>query len=246
MKPTLGVFSFTSCSGCQLEIIAHQEDIFLDLVKKVRILHFPIVQQKSDYDELDIAIVEGSISTRKQAEQVQKIREKAKLVIALGACATHGGVNSIRNTANDKSVERKVYGKQCPLPSIKAVGIDKYITVDYYLRGCPPVKEEFTRVFKELLLGLKPFVYNQPVCTECLIKENGCLLKKGELCLGPITVGGCGAICPSNNLVCDGCRGPTEDANLDALQEAMECGGISKSELKRLVSIYNTASVKIK
>lgn len=239
MKPTVGIFSFTGCSGCQLEII-HQEDIFLELMDKVKILHFPMVQEKNEFAPIDIAIVEGSISTEEHARKIKTIREKARYLIAIGSCATHGGVNAIRNPAAEKKVEQQVYSGKNRFKSIKAEGIDKYVQVDYYVRGCPPVKEDFDRAFKQLLLHAKPFVYNQPVCSECRYKENRCLLRDGELCLGPITFGGCGAMCPSNNLACDGCRGKLEDANTIALRECLEQNGISKQDAKRSLTLYNT------
>jgi sulfhydrogenase subunit delta len=245
MKPTIGIFSFSSCSGCQLEII-HQEDILLDLMSKVRVVYFPMLQERNELAKIDVAVVEGSISTEKHIEAIKKIRELSSYVVAIGACATHGGINSIRNPLDMKSVDRYVYGKESPVPSVSSHGIDKYVKVDYYLRGCPPVKEEFTRVLKSLLLQSRPFVYNQPVCSECRIRENLCLLQHGSICLGPITYGGCGALCPTNNLGCDGCRGQFEDGNRKALADCLEANGIGKKQMEELVAMFNTAGVVLK
>jgi sulfhydrogenase subunit delta len=239
MKPTLGIFSFTGCSGCQLEII-HQEAIFLELMDKVRILHFPMIQEKNELVQMDIAIIEGSVSTEEHCQKVRQIREKARYVIAIGACATHGGVNAIRNPLPEKKVDQIVYSGQNSFKSAKAEGIDKFIQVDCYVRGCPPVKEDFDRVFRQLLVGLRPFVYNHPVCSECRILENPCFLQQQKICLGPITFGGCGAMCPSNNLACDGCRGKTSDANIKALRHVLEQNGVSPIDIKRSFTLYSS------
>ncbi|MFH0977770.1 MAG: NADH:ubiquinone oxidoreductase [Candidatus Woesearchaeota archaeon] len=239
MKPVVGFFSFTGCSGCTLEVI-HQEGIFLDLMDKMKIVHFPLVQGKNALCDLDIAVVEGSISTKEQQEKLLLIRQKSKFLIALGACSGIGGVNAIRNTLNEKQVEKLVYSGKNKWKSTRLEPIGKFVPVDYYVRGCPPVKEDFDCALKQLLLRSKPFVYNQPVCSECRIKENPCLLSQGRLCLGPITFGGCDAICPSNKLPCDGCRGKTEDANFNALKQVLEDNGFSKQDIKKLASLFNS------
>jgi sulfhydrogenase subunit delta len=213
----------------------------MDLLGKVKMAYFPMLQEKNELSKVDVAIVEGSISTEKQAEGIKKIRELSTFLIAIGSCATHGGINSLRNPMPNAA--RYVYGEKVQSSGMHAEGIDKYVHVDYYLRGCPPIKEEFTDVLNTILLKAKPLVYNQPVCSECRLKENLCLLQHGALCLGPITFGGCGALCPSNNLSCDGCRGQLADGNIKALTECLEANGIRKNNMKKLIEMYNTARI---
>lgn len=238
MKPVVGIFSFTGCSGCQLEVF-HQEDIILELLSKVKITYFPLIQETNEMQNIDIAIVEGSISTPIQADAVKRIRQASKFVVALGACAVQGGINNLRNPLEKKGVARYVYSG-CFVPCQNSSGVGEHISVDYFLRGCPPVKGEFDACLKSLLLGVKPFVYDQPVCTECRVKENNCILTSGGLCLGPVTYGGCGAVCPQNNLPCDGCRGRTPDANISALSEAAGLNKLPKKDIDRLFEVFNT------
>ena len=232
-KPKLGIFSFSCCSGCQIAII-NQEEILLELLKKFDIVHFHLMKKKFKEGPYDIAIVEGSITQKDQIPVLKDIREKAKILIAIGACAVEGGVQSIRNF--DKGI--KLTKKELENPRyrnlIDSKGIDEYIKVDYYVRGCPITKEEFTHAVKQLLLGKMPDQFEYPVCSECREKENGCFLLRGEFCMGPVTHGGCRAVCTSYGVPCEGCRGPIPDAHFKAHIELSKEMGIKKNELKRM------------
>lgn len=234
----VAVHSFTACSGCQLEIV-HSEDILLELMEKVNIISFHLVKEKNSPDsKADIAIVEGSITTKEQEDELKNIRKRSGIVIAIGACACDGGVQSIRNILDDDKVVRYVYGKKSPVSSIKSYGIDKYIKVDYYVRGCPINKHELIDLIKKLLVGQIPKIYNNPVCVECRLKENPCLLQQGKFCMGPLTVGGCEAICTSFGNPCEGCRGPLEDAATQAAIRTFKEKGMTKDEMKRLFTRF--------
>ncbi len=232
--PTVGIYSFTACSGCQLELV-HSEDLLLDIAGKIDIVSFHMVRETNNPDsKVDVAIIEGSITTKAQEKEVCRIRENAGVVIAIGACACEGGLQSIRNFIDKEAAVRYVYGKNPPTSSLDSFGIDKYIKVDYYVRGCPINKHELIDLLKKLLAGQKPKTYSHPVCNECRLKENPCLLQKGELCMGPITVGGCDAICTSFGSPCESCRGPLKDASTQAIIKVFEEKGMNKEELVRL------------
>lgn len=236
-KPTVGIFSLTSCSGCQLEIL-NNEDILLDMANHIKIIHFPIVQENNNQGPYDISFVEGSITNNEQIEKIKHIREKSKFLVAIGACAVNGGVQSIRRFMEQKEADKIVYKDNPPVESIEPASIDKHVKVDYNIRGCPINKEEFVYVLKELLIGKTPKESIYPVCIECREKENECLLQNGKFCMGPITYGGCGALCPSDSMICNGCRGPIDDATMLSEIEQLEKDGIKDDELHRLFTIF--------
>jgi len=242
-KPAIGIFSLTACAGCQLEIL-NNEDILLDMANHIKIIHFPIAQENNNEGPYDISFVEGGVSTDYQINKLKDIREKSKFLVALGTCSVYGGVQSIRNLMKKGEAEKIVYKDKIPVKSVDAVGIDKYVKVDYFIRGCPITKEEFVHVLKELLLGKIPKENIYPVCVECRQKENECLLQQGKFCMGPITYGGCGALCPSNSMICNGCRGPIEDATMLSEIEQLEKDGIKEKELHRLLTIFTGKAYK--
>ncbi len=247
-KPKFGFFKLTSCSGCQIEM-TNLEDKYLDLYTRLKILNFNILQQQADIEveeDYDIVIVEGAISTPEEEELIKKIREKTGFLIAIGACAVTGGIPSMRNIFDNEKIKKEGYKQYMDYKTNKAKPIDEFVKVDYYIRGCPPVKEEIEEVIKLLLIGRIPESVEEPVCTECRIKENECLLQKGLFCIGPLTHMGCGAICPSNGLICNGCRGPLDDMNLKAQMNILEENGIKKEEVERLFRLFAPEKFKEK
>jgi len=155
---------------------------------------------------------------------VKEIRSKAKIIIALGACATIGGVNKLKNNFDLKDVKMNVYGDAANMPHLdtgKVKALHEVIKVDYKVEGCPIDAEELTYVIRCLLAGKKPVAPSHPVCVECKMKENCCRYEYGEVCLGPITRAGCGARCPSNGFWCFGCRGYVDEPNLHAAREVI-------------------------
>lgn len=245
-KPRLGVFSITSCAGCQ-ESILFMEDILLELLERVDLVNFPLIKEYHEDGPFDIALIEGAVVKKDEVKKIKAIRKKSKLVIALGTCATYGGVPAMRDFGYEEDIMKSVYPAPQELhPTEDVSGIGKYIEVDYYLRGCPMVKAEIVRVLKDLLAGKKPKEVNSPVCMECRAKGNPCLLQMGQPCIGPVTFGGCDALCPTEEIPCYGCRGPLDDANVDSLVSLLEKQGIDKEGLKSIFLRFAGTSKKFK
>ena len=228
-KPRVAFFSFSSCEGCQLVVLTIEEQL-LELVKLIDIVSFrEAMSEKSD--EYDIAFVEGSITRTSEIERLKTIRETAKTVIALGACATIGGINCLKNQFEMNKVKDIVYGEMADnYDTITARPIEAVIKVDYRIQGCPIDKDEFIEVTKAILIGKKPRIPDYPVCVECQMKENVCLFEKGMVCLGPVTRAGCKAICPTYNDGCVGCRGLIDDPNLSSHKNLLSEHGLTVDE----------------
>lgn len=228
-KTRVAFFSFTSCEGCQLTVLALEEQLF-DLVNLVDIVTFrEAMSEKSD--EYDLAFVEGSITRNSEIEQVKKIRDTAKIVVALGACATIGGINCLKNHYEMDAVKKIVYGNMANnFDTIPARPIAAVIKIDYTIHGCPIDKDEFVEVVKAILQERKPRIPGYPVCVECQMKENVCLFEKGMICLGPVTRAGCKAICPTYNDGCVGCRGLIDDPNMSSHKNLLMEHGLTIDE----------------
>jgi coenzyme F420-reducing hydrogenase gamma subunit len=237
IKPKIGIFSFTSCAGCQFEIL-DLEDELLDIAEKTNIAHFPMAKAENDSGNFDIVFVEGAITTKKEAIEIKKVRKKAKYLVALGTCASYGGVPSIKDFYTEEEIEVPVYKSTKVVQSIRADGIANYVKVDYFMHGCPPNKYEFLHVLKELLVGKTPIQPDYPVCKECRENKNPCLLQQGKPCMGPITNGGCNSVCTNHSIECKGCRGPIEDANVDGIVKLYEKYGYTNDDIKRFFIRY--------
>jgi len=165
----------------------------------------------------------------------------------LGTCATYGGVPCIKDFGFEHDIPEEVCPQPTYLESVKVSGIGQYIKVDYYLRGCPPDQCEIVKLMVDLLMGKKtPYQIDYPVCVECRERENKCLLMEGELCMGPATFAGCNALCPSLGITCYGCRGPIDDANVDALVKLFRHKGFSDEELKKRFVMFAGTSKKFR
>ena len=242
MKPKVAFFDFSSCEGCQLQIADLEEEI-LDLISIVDVVSFREVM-KEHSDDYDIAFIEGSIMRPMDVQRLREIRKKAKIIVALGACATTGGVNKIRNQWPPEEVKKEVYGNADInnnkfFDAFKTKAIDEVVKVDYYIHGCPIDRDEFKHVVTSLVLGKKPDIPNYPVCVECKKNENICLFEKGQFCLGPITRAGCGAICPTNGSPCDGCRGILKKPQVECVMDILKRYDLSYEELKSRSMMYN-------
>ncbi|MBN1808008.1 MAG: cytochrome B [Planctomycetes bacterium] len=240
-KPRLAIFDFACCEGCQLQIVNLEEEI-LDLISLVDPVEWreAISDQSDTYD---IAIVEGSITRPEDEERVKKIRERSKVLIALGACAAIGGVNKLKNNFDMDDVKKCVYGKDADLPHLNTAmtkAVDEVVPVDFYVHGCPIDRDEFKHVVKSVALGKKPNIPVYPVCVECKLRENVCRYEFNELCLGPITRAGCGARCPSNGSWCFGCRGLAPDPNVDAAKEVMDKYKKTVDDLRDRILLFNS------
>ena len=240
-KPKIAIFDFACCEGCQLQIVNMEEEI-LDLLSVVDPVEWrEAMSDKSD--EYDVAIVEGSITRESDEPKLREIRKRAKYVIALGACATIGGVNKLKNNFEMEDVRQYVYRKDAELPHLETYptkAIHEIVDVDVKVHGCPIDAAELTHVVKSLLAGKKPAIPEHPVCVECKMKENCCRYEFNEVCLGPITRAGCGAHCPSNGLWCFGCRGWVDDPNVQAAKDVMDHYGKRIEDLEDRMALFGS------
>ncbi|MBD3202795.1 hypothetical protein GF327_00740 [Candidatus Woesearchaeota archaeon] len=235
-KPRVGIFDLTSCDGCQVEIL-NLEDSLLDILGKIDLVNFRIGKEVKEEGPYDVAIVEGSVSKTDEIERIKKIRDQSKILIALGACATHGGVQANINFMDENEVKKAAYGEERLTENydVKSKPLSHYVDVDFNIRGCPIDKHDFVDILKQLLIGKIPKEKHNPVCMECRYNENVCQFQKKGKCLGPLTHGGCNAVCPSNNIACDGCRGPLEDLNLKAGLRIMKENNVSDKDILNMV-----------
>jgi sulfhydrogenase subunit delta len=226
MKPKIAFFDFACCEGCQLQVVNLEAEM-LDVVGAVDIVQFrEAMTEKSD--DYAIAFVEGSITREKDIPRLKKIREQAAVLVALGACATIGGVNCLKNFQPSDEVRKYVYGDKAEwYETFAARPIDAVVPVDYYIHGCPMHKVEFLKVVKALLLGKKPEIPTYPVCVECKRAGNVCVFELGQKCLGPVTRAGCGAWCPAYRDNCVGCQGLVPDPNTNAEKGVLEKYGLT-------------------
>ncbi|MFH1506481.1 MAG: NADH:ubiquinone oxidoreductase [archaeon] len=243
-KLKIGIFSFTSCEGCQI-IMINSDELFGRISDLVDLTHLPIIQEHNQEGPYDAIFVEGAITYKQQIKTLKDLRKKTKYLIAFGTCATFGGVNAIRDY--DKSFkEKKAYKDFSFLKNLDVKGIGSYVKVDYYLKGCPPVKEEFMKVITSLSEGELPEVYDKAVCVECRENKNPCLLALGKQCLGPVTCGGCDALCTSKGIECYGCRGPVTKANIDNLVALFEKRGLSEKMICEMFMTFAGTSKRYK
>jgi sulfhydrogenase subunit delta len=242
-KPRLGVFKFSSCDGCQLSIL-DAEDELLELLDRVELADFLEASSASAGAPYDVALVEGSISTEEEVERIIHIRKESKMLVSLGACATSGGLQALRNWSRLGLFESAVY----PEPKVaraleKALPVSDFVAVDFELRGCPVSKAQLLQFFAATLRGTKPRFPASAVCFECKRAGNPCLVVAGGTpCLGPVTAAGCGALCPSRGRGCYGCFGPSDDANLDSYASWLSAHRVDRSTIGLLLKGANSQS----
>jgi len=209
-KLKVAILTITDCEGCLVQIF-NLGQRFLDLVSKIELVDFKLFEELPKSSEYDIAIVEGCPITKRDLERLKDARKKSKILVALGACACLGGIAKIKNYLDKNEVIRKVYEKPDGIDNPDIRPLKEYVKVDLEIPGCPINKEEFLRLMKEFIEGKVPEIPKKPVCYECPLRNNGCLLNKGKICFGPITLAGCGAPCPQSGFLCDACRGPLKE-----------------------------------
>jgi coenzyme F420-reducing hydrogenase gamma subunit len=234
MKPRLGVFKFASCDGCQLQIL-NAEDALLDLASVVEIAWFPEARSQQSPGPYDIGLVEGSITTPHDVERLREIRQQVGFLVAIGACATSGGIQALRNRADVGEYARTVYPKPEWLSTLPcSTPIAAHVPVDFELPGCPIDKRQLLGVLRALLFGTRPQLPTHSVCLDCKRSGAACVIvSRGEPCLGPVTSTGCGAICPRMGRGCYGCFGPAAGANLAALVALLDAQGCSRADTVR-------------
>lgn len=236
-KPKVAFFDFTSCEGCQLTVLdalqTHPE-----LLDAVEIVEFrEAMSEKAD--AYDIAFIEGSCVRESDEARLHEIRGKTGVVVALGACAHLGGVNAIRNTQNMDEVRQYVYGQRADWFEVyEPRGIDQVIQVDAVIPGCPIDRDEFIDIVTVMLQGRMPMLPDYAVCIECKLHENVCVYQRGQVCLGPITIAGCHAVCPTYGVGCDGCRGLIPYPQIGPMRQIMGDRGLSEADIEAKLTIF--------
>jgi len=242
-KPKLAVWKFASCDGCQLSLL-DCEDELLAVVDKVEIAYFPEATRAVAKGPYDISLVEGSVTTQHDAERIQKIRKISKLLITIGACATAGGIQALRNFKDVKDFISLVYAKPQYIETLdKSTSIASHVRVDFELHGCPISKHQLLEVISAYLYGRKPNTPAHSVCIECKRRGTICVMvAKGIPCLGPVTHAGCNAICPSYCRGCYGCYGPKETPNTSSLSKKFSDSGLNNDSIMRMFRTFNAFS----
>jgi sulfhydrogenase subunit delta len=239
-RPKLAVFKFASCDGCQLSLI-DAEDELLAVAEKVEIAYFLEARTQEIAGPYDVGLVEGSVTTAHDAERIKQVRQQCKYLVTIGACATAGGIQALRNWADVEEFTRAVYAKPEYIRTLKtSTPISEHVWVDFELRGCPINKRQLLELVSALLWGRRPKVPRHSVCIECKRAGTVCVaVAQGIACLGPVTQAGCGGICPSFNRECFGCYGPKEKPNLVSLAAYYEDHGVDSGHLVRLTRSFN-------
>jgi len=242
-KPKLAVFKFASCDGCQLSVLDLEDDL-LALTERVQIAYFMEASRASLGGPYDVALVEGSVTTPHDRERIRDVRAISKKLVTIGACATAGGIQALRNLRDVREMRSIVYAHPEYVDTLEtSTAIAANVPVDVEVFGCPIDKRQLLGVLLSLLAGHAPKVASHSVCLDCKTKGNLCVLvAHGTPCLGPVTRTGCGALCPSFDRGCYGCFGPAPTANFEAMESALRAVGAGDTALELLYSTFNTAA----
>jgi len=242
-RPRLAVFKFASCDGCQLSLL-DCEDELLAVANAVEIAYFPEASSRMDSGPYDVSLVEGSITTSHDAQRIQQVRRDSALVVTIGACATSGGIQSLKNWADHEDYLRCVYARPEYISTLStSTPIAEHIKVDFELRGCPIDRHQLLEVVGALAHGRRPRLPSYSVCMDCKRRGTVCVeVARGIPCLGPVTQTGCGAICPSYDRGCYGCFGPSAQPNCSSLTEQYLKTGTSTNTLLPLLRNFNAAA----
>jgi coenzyme F420-reducing hydrogenase gamma subunit len=239
-KPRIAIFKLASCDGCQLTLLDAEEEL-LGVLEAVDIGWFPEATPRVLKPPYDIGLVEGSITTHHDAEYIHLVRRQCRILIAMGACATAGGIQALRNFQELGATLRKVYTTPASISALKmSTPIADHVPVDFELRGCPISKAQLLEVLSAILTGRQPNIPTGSVCMDCKRRGNTCVLvARGTPCIGPATQAGCGGICPAWGRGCYGCFGPMESANTAALRDRLVELGQSNAEITRTFRRFN-------
>jgi coenzyme F420-reducing hydrogenase gamma subunit len=242
-KPKLAVWKFASCDGCQLSLL-DCEDELLALAGEVQIAYFAEASSAMVKGPYDLSLVEGSITTAHDAARIHDVRRASRHLVTIGACATAGGVQALRNFANVKDFLSVVYASPEYVSTLEtSTPISAHVTVDFELHGCPIDKRQLLEVISAFLYGRRPNIPSTSVCTECKRRGNVCVMvAHGTPCLGPVTHAGCGALCPSYNRGCYGCFGPKETPNTVALTRELRVLGMDERGVDRVFRTFNVGA----
>jgi coenzyme F420-reducing hydrogenase gamma subunit len=239
-KPRLAVWKFASCDGCQLSLL-DCEDELLTVAGAVDIAYFPEATRAAVKGRYDLSLVEGSITTRADAARILEVRQRSRALVTIGACATAGGIQALRNFADVREYMSVVYARPEFIDTLAtSTPIADHVHVDFELRGCPISKRQLTEVLSSYLAGRRPVTPRHSVCVECKLAGNVCVtVAHGTPCLGPVTQAGCGAICPTYNRGCYGCYGPMETPNAAPLTERLRQLGMEDRAIQRVYRNFN-------
>ena len=239
-KKKLAIWKFSSCDGCQLSLL-DCEDQLLTVLGAVEVAYFIEASRAQQEGPYDLSLVEGSITTAHDIERIKVIRQASRKLITIGACATAGGIQALRNFKDVKDFIAIVYARPDYIDTLAtSTPISAHVTVDYELHGCPINKAQLLEVVAALLIGRKPVIPSHSVCIDCKLKGNVCVMvAHGTPCIGPVTHAGCGALCPTYDRGCYGCFGPQDTPNTAALSAELKALGVSEGDLLRLYRSFN-------
>jgi sulfhydrogenase subunit delta len=238
-RPSLAVWKFASCDGCQLSLLDCEEEL-LPLADRIDIAYFLEAGRARVEREYDVSIVEGSVTTPHDAERIREIRARSRRLIAIGACATAGGIQALRNFADVGDFAALVYASPRYIATLEhSTPSSHHVQVDFELQGCPPNKHQLLEVIGAYLNERRPAIESHSVCVECKRRGNVCVMvAHGTACLGPVTHAGCGALCPSYDRGCYGCFGPMEDPNAEALAAWLGAHGAHERDVVRMYRTF--------
>ncbi len=239
-KPRLAVWKFASCDGCQLSLL-DCEDELMTVAETVDIAYFQEATRGRIRGVYDLSLVEGSITTAHDAERIRDVRQRSRTLVTIGACATAGGIQALRNFADVAGFVAAVYARPEYIATLAhSTAIAEHVPVDFELRGCPVDKRQLLEVIAAFTAGRRPAVRSHSVCIECKRRGNVCVMTAhGTPCLGPVTHAGCGALCPTYHRGCYGCFGPMESPNAAALSEWLDGLGVDRTNLCRVYRTFN-------
>lgn len=241
-RPKLAVWKFTSCDGCQLSLL-DLEDELLELANAVEIAQFNEATRHSQPGPYDLSLVEGSITTPEERERILEVRRNSRWLVSIGACATAGGIQALRNFADVREYASVVYANPETIASLRdSTPISDHVQVDFELRGCPINKRQLLEVVTAFVVERRPVVPNYSVCVECKRRGAVCVAVLGQPCMGPITHAGCGALCPAYRRGCYGCFGPSEAPNVPALARRWREDGTAPDDVVRMLRTFNAAA----
>lgn len=247
-RPRLAVFKFASCDGCQLQLLSCEDEL-LSIAESVEIVHFLEASSRIESGPYDIALVEGSITTAADRNRLVQLRAETRFLITIGACATAGGIQALKNWADRGEFLRYVYAQPQFIETLStSTAISDHVQVDFELRGCPIDRFQLLDVIGAILAGRKPRTPTHSVCLDCKRRGTVCVaIARDEVCLGPVTQAGCGAICPAYNRGCYGCFGPAAQCNCDSLADHYlaghsSAGQVSAPKLVPLLRNFNAAA----
>jgi sulfhydrogenase subunit delta len=241
--PTLAVWKFASCDGCQLTLL-DCEDELLAIAGQVRIAHFLEATRAVEPGPYDVSLVEGSVTTEHDIDRIRRIRAQSGFLVAIGACATAGGIQALRNFADVAEFRSVVYARPEYVSTLeRSVPVSAHVPVDFELRGCPIDRHQLLEVLTAFLAGRRPDVPNHSVCFECKRRGVVCVtVARGVPCLGPVTHAGCGALCPAYARGCFGCFGPMAGPNAPALVARLRALGMPERDVARVFRTFNAAT----